>query len=61
MRNNGTAQGYEQLFRDIGELRGKITKLRSARAEGQSAAETLALVKALGYLTMHTRQLDMVR
>ncbi|MCF8034906.1 MAG: hypothetical protein K9K66_17085 [Desulfarculaceae bacterium] len=31
-----------------------------ARAEGMEAAETLALVKGLGYLTMHARQLDMI-
>ena len=31
-----------------------------ARAEGQPAAESLCLVKALGYLIMHTRQLDMI-
>ncbi|MBV1738594.1 MAG: hypothetical protein KMY53_10555 [Desulfarculus sp.] len=31
-----------------------------ARAEEVPAPECLAMVKALGYLIMHTRQLDMI-
>ena len=50
----------EELLMSLGmdcEIRGEALL---ARAEGRQDGECLSMVKALGYLTMHLRQLDMI-